>query len=494
MKPVTRYITNETIKPDKKSLGILNSMEELKEIHSIIVLPDIHYKHSYHTPTGVAVFTKDRIFPKFVNPNCGMSFMTIPLKRKDINDEQIDQIFNLLQKEIAITTRIKPNLSLEELKSILLKGAEPVYSRYGLNISCLQNLENKGNIFLTKNKTIESILKTLPKEAVEMGLRSFGVLGFGNHFLEMQRVKKVLEPKIAEKFGLEEDQLCIMLHSDSRAFGRSVHDYYSKKAKKLFGLHHLYKKVHYKITSSKAAPGFVKKFLERLNYYANRIKFTLYLKLDFLKKNSPAKFGSFSTEEDYTKKYIDAVQTAINYGYANRAYMISLVQKGFQQLFGKDVKFNILGDCNHDSLQQEKINGELLWAHRNGACTAFPKKYYPKHPIFSETGQPVPIPGCLGGPSFLCAALDGSKRAMYSSPHGAGRKLDRPEAREQFNNEDVIKKLKGLKIYDYGKGNIKEESPDAFKDIYKVIKIVEEHGIAKPVVEMEPVAVLKGWT
>lgn len=496
MKSIIRYITNEKIKPDKKSLGILKNIKQLKDIHSIIILPDIHYKHSYHTPTGVAIFTKNRIFPKFINPNCAISFITTPLKRKDISNEQIDQIFNFLKKKIAITTRTKPNLSLKELKSILLKGAEPVYNKYGLNKSNLKNLENKGNIFFNKNKTIERIMKIVPKESIEMGLRSFGVLGFGNHFLELQRVKRILEPNIAKKFGLEKDQICIMLHSDSRAFGRSVHDHYSKKTKKLFGLHNLYKKVHYKITSNKTTPEFIRRLLEKLNYYANRIKFTLYFKLDFLRKSSSNKFGSLNIKENYTKNFIDAIHCAINFGYANRAYMISIVQNVFQELFSKKVELNILCDCNHDSLQQENIDGKLLWAHRNGACTAFPKKYYPNHTIFSKTGQPIPIPGCLGSSSFLCSASDGSKKSMYSSPHGAGRKLDRPEAREKFSNKEVITELKasGLKIYDYGKGNIKEESPKAFKNIYDIIKIIEEQDIAKSVVEMEPIAVLKGWT
>ena len=496
MNRIINYIMGGNIKPDKKSLDILTAMSKQEGIRSIIVLPDIHYKHSYHTPTGVAVFTEDKIFPKFVNPNCGISLIAIPFKRKDLTNKQIDEIFNFLQKEITVATRLKPNISLEELKSILLKGAEPVYNKYGLDKTCLKNIENKGNIFSGRNKTIQKIISALPKEAIEMGMRSFGVLGYGNHFLEMQRVKKILNPQTARKFGLEKDQLCIMLHSDSRAFGRVVHDHYSKKAEKLFGLHNIYKKVHYKIVSSKAVPGTIKKLFEKFNYYANRLKSTLYLKLDFLRHGLSAKFGSISTKEKYTQNFIDATQSAINFGYANRAYMTSLVQKAFQKVINKKIKLNILYDCNHDSLQQENIDGKLLWAHRNGASTAYPKKHYPHHPIFSQTGQPIPIPGCLGGASFLCAALTSSKKSMYSSPHGAGRKFDRPEARGKFKRKDVLKNLKssGLKIYDYGKGNTGEESPSAFKNIHNVIKIVEDHGIAKPVVEMEPVAVLKGWT
>ncbi|MDP7140752.1 MAG: RtcB family protein, partial [Candidatus Woesearchaeota archaeon] len=219
MNRIINYIMGGNIKPDKKSLDILTAMSKQEGIRSIIVLPDIHYKHSYHTPTGVAVFTEDKIFPKFVNPNCGISFIAIPFKRKDLTNKQIDEIFNFLQKEITVATRLKPNISLEELKSILLKGAEPVYNKYGLDKTCLKNIENKGNIFSGRNKTIQKIISALPKEAIEMGMRSFGVLGYGNHFLEMQRVKKILNPQTARKFGLEKDQLCIMLHSDSRAFG-----------------------------------------------------------------------------------------------------------------------------------------------------------------------------------------------------------------------------------------------------------------------------------
>ena len=51
---------------------------------------------------------------------------------------------------------------------------------------------------------------------------------------------------------------------------------------------------------------------------------------------------------------------------------------------------------------------------------------------------------------------------------------------------------KNIRLYRYGAGNIVEEAPSSYKDVSEVIKVVEKTKIAKPVVKLKPVAVLKG--
>jgi tRNA-splicing ligase RtcB len=52
--------------------------------------------------------------------------------------------------------------------------------------------------------------------------------------------------------------------------------------------------------------------------------------------------------------------------------------------------------------------------------------------------------------------------------------------------------MAGIKLITGNKGKIKEEAPDAYKDIEEVVRIVVECGWAKAVARMVPLAVLKG--
>jgi len=74
--------------------------------------------------------------------------------------------------------------------------------------------------------------------------------------------------------------------------------------------------------------------------------------------------------------------------------------------------------------------------------------------------------------------------------------IDRGEAREKFKGKDVLGDLaaRGMKVYDYGSGKVKEESPEAFKNREGVVETVKSSGIAGPVAKLRPLAVLKGWT
>ncbi len=488
-----RMFTNEKTKADEKTIGILKEMSKIKGIEeAIVALPDLHYKASYHTPTGVVVATKKIIIPAFINPNCGMSLILLPVSCSEIDKKKMDMVFAHLQKNISADIKTEPTLSVGDLKKIIKLGAKFSFEKYSLDFKDLKNFEYGGNML--KEKDFKDVWGSIPKESIDAGLRSFGALGYGNHFLELQKISKIINPQIAGIFGIKKGQLCAMLHSDSRAFGRSIHDFYSKKAKKLFGLHRAYKMLHYKLSSSRIVPGKAKKILEKLNAIARKLNNAAYSKADILRKAS--RFETINADSEEGKKYANAVQAATNFAFANRAYMVYLVQEAFSKVLGRKIKARILHDGNHDSLQQEEIDGKVLWMHRNGAAMARPQSYYAKTRLFSKTGQPVIIPSSMGNVSFLCSAKKGCRKAFYSAPHGTGRLIDRPEARKMFTNSLVreeVRKMK-VKIYDYDSGNIKEESPSAFKDINEVIKVVKKYKMAEPVAIMKPIGVLKGWT
>jgi tRNA-splicing ligase RtcB len=52
--------------------------------------------------------------------------------------------------------------------------------------------------------------------------------------------------------------------------------------------------------------------------------------------------------------------------------------------------------------------------------------------------------------------------------------------------------MEGIKLIAGNRSRIKEEAPDAYKNIDEVVRIVVECGWAKAVARMVPLAVLKG--
>ncbi len=492
-----RLITHDSYPPDARTKRALSGMADVEGVvKPIVALPDIHFKHSYHTPTGVVVMTRDRIIPKFVNANCGMSFIKTPFFERDINNDTLDTIFNHLRNNIAVSARSAPIISSSDLKDIVRRGAEWSIEKYGLSPDDLGSFENNGSLLKDDTRSIDEIMSYIPQACQQMGLLSWGVLGYGNHFVELHVVEEIVNAEIAQQFNISKGQICFMIHGDSRAFGQSIFDFYSGKAKKLFGLQQVYKKLHYKIFSSPHSSPIMKSVLDKLNYYLNRAKSTVYWKMDGWKKNGRASFGGFDAQSEEGVAYLTSTYSAIDYGYANRAYMASIIRDSLKHAFKDDsAEVNILYDGNHDALQKEVVDGVEFYAHRNGASRALPAGYFKDHPVFSQTGQPILLPSSLGSPSFLCAVTKGCKDSYYSSCHGTGRIVDRGQARQLFTAKDIFEdmKSKNVRIYDYGKGNASEEAPGAFKDVEKILESVIKHGIAEPVARLKPLASLKGW-
>ena len=53
-------------------------------------------------------------------------------------------------------------------------------------------------------------------------------------------------------------------------------------------------------------------------------------------------------------------------------------------------------------------------------------------------------------------------------------------------------KSKKIRLYRFGRGNIVEEAPSSYKDVNEVVNVLQKNKIADPVVELRPIAVLKG--
>src|SRR5262249_2787062 len=105
----------------------------------------------------------------------------------------------------------------KEMKPLLAEGASYVIGR-GLGVPAdLAHMEANGRIDGAEPDTVSD-------HAVKRGSGECGTLGSGNHFMEVQVVDHVFGADIASAFGLEKDQVCVLIHSGSRGLGYQVCD------------------------------------------------------------------------------------------------------------------------------------------------------------------------------------------------------------------------------------------------------------------------------
>jgi len=136
-----------------------------------------------------------------------------------------------------------------------------------------------------------------------------------------------------------------------------------------------------------------------------------------------------------------------------------------------------------------------VYVHRKGATRAFPAGHEGVPAKYSTVGQPVIIPGDMGTGSYV---LVGTQRAMRetfgSSCHGAGRLMSRKSATRKYEIKGVRSELeqKGIYVQSVTKEGIMEEAPGAYKDVDHVVRVVEGAGLARPIIRLSPIGVMKG--
>jgi len=443
---------------------IIQNLEKegaLEQIANVACLPGI-LKHSYAMPDvhwgygfpigGVAAFSMDDgiISPGGVgyDISCGVRVMLTFLDQDEVKphiDELTAAIFTKVPCGVGSKGAIK--IGESDLLDVLANGALwAVKKGYGTKED-LECIEESGRLPHANASYVS-------KKALERGKPQLGTLGSGNHFLEIQVIDEIYDENVARRFGLNLGQVTVMIHCGSRGLGHQVCDDY------------------------------IKVMLRAMTKYGIKVP-------DRQLCCAPLK-------SQEAREYLGAMQAAANYALANREIIGHMVRDVFLRFFPK-AELKLLYDVSHNMAHIEKheLDGVIMdvCVHRKGATRAFP----PDHPSLSEkyrpVGQPVIIPGSMGTESYI---LVGTKRGMEecfaSTCHGAGRVLSRKAAMKSEDADTVLKRLeqKGIKVMADQMGTIREEIPEAYKDVSRVVDVVEKAGISRKVARLRPLAVIKG--
>lgn len=409
-----------------------------------------NYRYLYDI--GVCHDAHNFIANSIVVHNCGVRLLKSNLTKDEVEPkirELVDLLYTHIPSGVGSTGKIR--LTPEDAKKVVRKGAIwAVEHGYG-EPEDLQRIESNGCLDGADPEVIS-------KKAYERGRDQLGTLGSGNHFLEVQYVDEVYEPEIAEAMGLFKNQVTVMIHSGSRGFGHQICDDY------------------------------VREMIQAAKKYGIELP------------DKELACAPFRSKEG--QQYFAAMKGAANYAWANRQCLMHWTREVFLKLFKispKELGMTVVFDVAHNIAKEEfhTINGKKmrLVVHRKGATRAFPKAHPELPDCYKDIGQPVIIPGDMGRVSFVLVGLDRAMQETFGSTcHGAGRLLSRTQAIKQAKGRSIKQEMaeRGIIVRAAGKETLAEEMPDAYKDVSNVVDVVHNAGIARKVVRLRPMGVIKG--
>ena len=294
--------------------------------------------------------------------------------------------------------------------------------------------------------------------ARDRGRDQVGTLGAGNHFIEVDRVERVLDQTLSRRIGLFPGQVVVQIHCGSRGLGHQV------------------------------CTDYVQLFQRAVRQYHIELP--------------DRELVCAPLESPEGQDYLAAMKSAANYAFANRQVLAFHIRRSFEQtLAGKVKNFTVyqIYDIAHNmaKIETHTLDGRRreLCVHRKGATRAFGPGSDVLPGAYRDIGQPVLVPGSMGTASWVLLGTEGSMAQTFGSTcHGAGRTMSRHQAKRSVHGAELRRELEagGIHVRAGSLAGLAEEAPVAYKDVDRVVDVVHGAGIAKRVARLTPIAVIKG--
>ena len=436
------------------AIGADGSLEQLRNVatlpgvvDAVLAMPDVHQGYGFPVGGVAATAMPDGV----VSPggvgfdvNCGVRLLAAPFAVDELGDRR-EGLVHEISRAVPAGTGRGSGLSLTgaQLDRVLADGPRALE---GVGTEDVDLTESQGRLEGADPSAVSA-------RARERGADQLGTLGSGNHFVELQRVDEVHDRAAARDLGLTEGQVTVLIHSGSRGLGHQV------------------------------CTDFVKRFDAASGRYGIRLP-------DRQLSCAPA-----SSEEG--RSYLAAMAAAANFAWANRQLIALRVREAIAEALGAEAAAGTrqVYDVAHNVAKLERHGDRELCVHRKGATRAFPPGSGEIPERYREAGQPVFIPGSMGTASYVLVGRPGAMEHSFGTVcHGAGRRLSRTAARKQIKGAELRRRLEedGITVRSPSNRGLAEEAPFAYKEVDKVVEIVERAGLAARVVRLRPIGVVKG--
>jgi tRNA-splicing ligase RtcB len=441
---------------DDKTLQQIKNTTHLPGITKYAVcMPDGHQGYGFPVG-GVGALDAENgcISPGAVgyDINCGVRMMTTNLTYDDVRgkeEELVDSLFANVPSGLGGGGIVEGDA--DAVEQILARGVEwAVEEGYGVEDD-LRACEDVG-------RRPDADPSAVSRKAKDRGRNQIGSLGSGNHFLEVQRVTDVFREDVGAAFGLEADQIVVLIHCGSRGLGHQVCNDYLRQIEQEHG--------------------------------------------DLLAQLPDKELAAAPAGSDLAEDYYGAMCAAINFAWVNRQLIMHRTRRVFERVFDRtweQMEMELLYDVAHNIAKREthSVGGEdrELYVHRKGATRAFPAGRPEVPAAYRDVGQPIIIPGSMGAGSYVLRGGEESMDLTFgSTAHGAGRLMSRTQAKQDYWGGDVQDDLEqqGVYVKAQSGATVAEEAPGVYKDVDEVVRVSDALGIGDKVARTFPVCNVKG--
>ena len=459
MKVPVRIYANEPLLQKMLSDRTIMQARNVASIPGIVshsvVLPDGH--EGYGFPVGgVAAMDAEEgmISPGGVgyDINCGVRLLRSNLTEQTVRSKLKDLVNDLFSSiPSGVGSKGAVRLTNSELDEVLVNGVNwAIDHGYGST--------NDSDVCEENGRILNADPNKVSDKARKRGAPQLGSLGSGNHFLEIQKVAEIHDEEAANRMGIKEGTITVLIHCGSRGFGHQVCSDYLRVAEQA---------------------------MEKYNI------------------NLPDReLACVPNNSEEGESYRKAMFAALNFAWSNRQMITHWTRKSFERVFNQtesDLDMKLVYDVAHNiaKVEKHKVDGQdrKLVVHRKGATRAFPSNRNEIPSRYRDLGQPVLVPGSMGTSSWILLGKSNSMDLSFgSTAHGAGRTMSRSKARRNFTEDNVKKSLndKGIFIKALTRDGVVEETPEAYKDVDSVVNVSHNLGIATKVAKLVPIGVIKG--
>ncbi|HEU4329159.1 MAG TPA: RtcB family protein [Roseiflexaceae bacterium] len=439
-------------------------------VRGVVLTPDFH--KGAGIPIGTVLDTVGFAVPQAIgnDVNCGMRLIATGLSRDQVGgrldalEQQLRHIFFEGGRTIALTPTQREALLREGMPGLLdgARGAGGLLGAIDLDAE-IDNLERMHAC----GGYSAGLLEDLQDYVAGSGGASYdsmiGSLGGGNHFAEIQYVRRIHDRAAAHAWGLREGQVVVMIHAGSLGLGHVANRSMIDAMRQIYprNLPRAQNDIYLLPTGERFAP----------------------------------QFAHFRT----------AMRNAANFAFGNRFFLTLMVRRALEQAVGP-TETRMIYDAPHNLMWEQPEDSGETFLHRKSASPAGGWAEVAGS-AYAHWGEPVIVPGSMGTASFLLLG-SGNSQALYSSCHGAGRQLSRGAAMkvddaalDAFLRDFRVvtpvdprrPDLRGRRdILDKWRQELKQEAPFAYKEITPVIDTLRSAEIAHPVAEFFPIMTVKG--
>jgi len=441
-----------------KVLEMANNNLQIPNIRYMSYTPDAHV--GVGTCIGTtAVWGKEDAFvsPSIVGSDigCGMRVHLTNLAESDLQDVKLRRkLVKAIEKRIPVENHARGRFSDIRLEDVLRKGLHGLPGKYVPDAYTPKKATSLTHVECARFRFDEEALDRIPEPAWHRSHRQLGTLGNGNHFVEIQALSIPENNRgIAEKWGLRDGQVAVMIHTGSRSWGGTVNQLCAAQVAK---------------TMSKLGLG-----------------------------TADPKLAYAPLDSEAGRAYANLMYSALNFAVANRHLIAFAVRDAFRETFGSQAELRTLYDLMHNYACEEKHGEEPLLVHRKGTTRALPAGHAGNPEPYLETGHPALIPGSMGTASYLMVGAPEGARNYHSICHGAGRVRSRNATKQLVSVDEFASSMRigredEIVLNHRALESLVDESPQAYKDVDRIIDSVVRARLADVVAKCRPLAAVKG--